>query len=106
MSFEQGLSSDCGIGFELVPRLKILREVVEFWETETIFKREMTMEQKHSCVLLRVATNALFMVFPVVHDVCYVKGRLFATFLSWGSLGHLILRAVPRGMLGGSSEGT
>ena len=33
-------------------------------------------------VLLRVATNALFMVFPVVHDVCYVKGRYFATFLS------------------------
>ena len=25
--------------------------------------------------LLRVATNALFMAFPVVHDVCYVKGR-------------------------------
>ena len=33
------------------------------------------MEQKDSCVLLRVATNALFMAFPVVHDVCYVKGR-------------------------------
>ena len=75
MSFEQGLSLDGGIGFELVPRLKILREVVEFWENKTIFKREMTMEQKDSCVLLRVATNALFMAFPVVHDVCYVKGR-------------------------------
>ena len=30
----------------------------------------------------------------------------FATFLSWGSLGHLILRAFPRGVLGGSSGGT
>ena len=75
MSFEQGLSLDRGIGFELVPRLKILREVVEFWENETIFTRETTMEQKDSCVFLRVATNALFMAFPVVHDVCYVKGR-------------------------------
>ena len=75
MSCEQGLSLDCGIGFELVPRLKILREVVEFRENETIFKRETTMEQKDSSVLLRVATNALFMAFPVVHDVCYVKGR-------------------------------
>ena len=75
MSFEQGLSLDRGIGFELVPRLKILREVVDFWENETIFKREATMEQKDSCVLLRVATNALFMAFPVVHDVCYVEGR-------------------------------
>ena len=35
----------------------------------------MMMEQKDSCVFLRVATNALFMAFPVVHDVCYVKGR-------------------------------
>ena len=26
--------------------------------------------------------------------------------LSWGSLGHLILRAFPRGVLGGSSGGT
>ena len=34
-----------------------------------------TMEEKESCVFLRVATNALFMAFPVVHDVCYVKGR-------------------------------
>ena len=75
MSFEQGLSLDRGIGFELVPRLKILREVVKFWENETIFKREKTMEQKDNCVLLRVATNALFMAFPIVHDVCYVKGR-------------------------------
>ena len=58
-----------------MPRLKILREVVEFWENETIFKRETTMEQKDGCVLLRVATNALFMAFLVVHDVCYVKGR-------------------------------
>ena len=71
MSFEQGLSLDRGIGYELVPRLKILRELVEFWENE----RETTMERKDSCVLLRVATNALFMAFPVVHDVCYVKGR-------------------------------
>ena len=30
----------------------------------------------------------------------------FATFLSWGSLGHLILRVFPRGVLGGSSGGT
>ena len=75
MSFEQGLSLDRGIGFELVPRLKIVREVVEFWENETIFKRETIMEQKDSCVLLRVATNALFMAFPIVHDVYYVKGR-------------------------------
>ena len=75
MSFEQGLSLDRAIGFELVPRLKILREVVEFWENETIFQREMTMEQKDSCMLLRVATNALFVAFPVVHDVCDVKGR-------------------------------
>ena len=30
----------------------------------------------------------------------------FATFLSWGGLGHLILRAFPRGVLGGSSGGT
>ena len=58
-----------------MPRLQILREVVEFWENETILKRETTMEQKDSCVLLRVATNALFMAFLVVHDVCYVKGR-------------------------------
>ena len=35
----------------------------------------LTMEQKNSCVLLRVVTNALFMTFPVLHDVCYVKGR-------------------------------
>ena len=75
MSFEQVSSLDRGIGFELVPRLKILQEVVEFWENETIFQRETTMEQKDSCVLLRVATNALFMAFPIVHDVCYVKGR-------------------------------
>ena len=75
MSFEQGLSLNRGIGFELVPRLKILREVVEFWPNETIFKRETTMKQKDSCVLLRVATTALFMAFLVVHDVCYVKGR-------------------------------
>ena len=75
MSFEQGLSLDRGIGFKLVPRLKIPREVIEFWENKAIFKRETTMEQKDSCVLLRVATNALFMAFPVVHDVCYVKGR-------------------------------
>ena len=33
------------------------------------------MEQKDSCVFLRVATNALFMAFLVVHDVRYVKGR-------------------------------
>ena len=58
-----------------MPRLKILREVVEFSENEMIFKRETTMEQKDSCVLLRVATNALFMALPVVHDVCYVKAR-------------------------------
>ena len=75
MSFEQGLSLDRGIGFELVPRLKILREVVKFWENETIVKRETTMEQKDSCVLLRVATDAPFIAFLVVHDVCYVKGR-------------------------------
>ena len=75
MSFEQGLSLDRGIGFELVPRLKILREVVEVWENETIFKRETTMEQKDSCVLVRLATNVPFMAFPDVHDVCYVKGR-------------------------------
>ena len=54
------------------------------------------MDQKDSCVFLRVATNALFMAFSDVHDVCYVQGRWFATFLSWGSLGHLILRAFPR----------
>ena len=54
---------------------------LNFWsqskkiENETIFKRETTMEQNDSCVFLRVATNALFMAFPVVHDVCYVKGR-------------------------------
>ena len=47
-----------------------------------------------------------FMAFPDVHDVFYVKGRWLATFLSWGSLGHLILRAFPRGVLGGSSGGT
>ena len=58
-----------------MPRLKILQEVVEFWENETIFRRVTAMEQKDNCVLLRVATNALFMAFPVVHDVCYVKGR-------------------------------
>ena len=66
---------DRRIRFELVPRLKILRDVDEFWENETIFKRETTMEHKDNCVWLRVATNALFMAFPVVHDVCYVKGR-------------------------------
>ena len=64
------------------------------------------MDQKDSSVFLRVATNALFMAFLVVHDVCDVKGRYFATFLSWGSLGHLILRALPRGLLGGSLGGT
>ena len=58
------------------------------------------------CVLLRVVTNALFMALLVVHDVCYVKGRQFATFLSWGSLGHLILRVFPRGVPGGLSGGT
>ena len=41
MSFKQGLSLDRGIGFGLVPPLKILREVVEFWENKMIFKREM-----------------------------------------------------------------
>ena len=75
MFFEHGLSLDCGIDFELVPHPKFLREVVEFWENKTIFKRETTMEQKDSCVLLRVANNALSMAFLVVHDVCYVKGR-------------------------------
>ena len=75
MSVKQGLCLDRGIRFELVPRLTILREVVESWENETIFKRETTMEQKDSCVSLRMATNALFMAFLVVHDVCYVKGR-------------------------------
>ena len=69
-----------------------------------VVNRQCKMES--SCVFLRVATNALFMAFPVVHDVCYVKGRWFETFLSWGSLGHLILRAFPRGVLGGSSGGT
>ena len=64
------------------------------------------MDQKDSCVFLRVATNALLMAFPDVHDVCYVQGRWFAIFLSWGSLGHLILRAFPRGVLEGSSGGT
>ena len=47
MSFEQGLSLDRGIGFELVPRLKIVREFVEFWENETIFKRETTHVIQH-----------------------------------------------------------
>ena len=75
MSFEQGLSLDRGIGFKLVPRLKILRKVVGFWENETIVTRETTREQKDSCVLLRVATNALFMAFSNVHDMCYVKVR-------------------------------
>ena len=75
MSFGQGLSLDRGIGFALGPRLHMLREVVEFWENETIFNGETTMEQKRSCVLLRVATNTSFMAFLVVHDVCYVKGR-------------------------------
>ena len=32
--------------------------------------------------------------------------KSIATFLSWGSLGHLILRAFPRGVLGGSSGRT
>ena len=64
------------------------------------------MEQKDGCVLLRVATNVLFMAFLVVHDVCYVKGRWFASFLSWGSLGHLILRVFLRGVPGGSSGRT
>ena len=32
--------------------------------------------------------------------------KMFATFLSWGSLGHLIVRAFPRGVPGGSSGGT
>ena len=31
--------------------------------------------QKDSCVLLRMAINALFIAFLVVHDPCYVKGR-------------------------------
>ena len=39
----------------------------------TVVNRQCKMES--SCVFLRVATNALFMAFPVVHDVCYVKGR-------------------------------
>ena len=44
---------------------------------EHLFARlwHWAMEQRDSCVFLRVATNALFMAFPVVHDVCYVKGR-------------------------------
>ena len=32
--------------------------------------------------------------------------KSIATFLSWGGLGHLILRAFPRGVLGGSSGRT
>ena len=59
------------------------------------------MAHKDGCVLLRAATNALFMAFPFVHDVCHAKGRWFATFLTWGSLRHLILRAFPRGVSGG-----
>ena len=33
------------------------------------------MEQKDNSVFLRAATNALFMAFLLVHDVCYVKER-------------------------------
>ena len=53
MCFEQGLSLDQGIGFELVPRLKILREVVEFWENETIFFQERNDNgtQRQLCVV-------------------------------------------------------
>ena len=56
-------------------------------------------------MFLGVATNALFMASLDVHDVCYLKGRWFATFLSWGTLGHLIIKAFPKGVLGGSSWG-
>ena len=38
-----------------------------------VVSRQCKMES--SCVFLRVATSALFMAFPVVHDVCYVMGR-------------------------------
>ena len=47
-----------------------------------------------------------YMAFLVVHDVCDVKETQFATFLSWGSLGHVILRAFPMGVPGASSGGT
>ena len=49
-----------------------------------------------------MATNTLFMAFPDVHDVCHVKERYSATFLSRGSLGHLILRVCAWGLFGGN----
>ena len=70
---------------------------------KTLTERQKEYNDVHGFYRARIE---LSMAFPVVHDVCYVKGRQFATFLSWGSLGHLLLRAFPRGVPGGSSGGT
>ena len=37
---------------------------------------------------------------------CTYLPTYLPTYLSWGSLGHLILRAFRRGVLGGSLGGT
>ena len=57
-----------GSGTELHEYVRVLLHLQQF-----LIRRQV--EQKDSSVFLRVATNALFMAFPVVHDVCYVKGR-------------------------------
>ena len=57
-----------GSGTELHEYVRVLLHLQQFLI-------RIQVEQKDSCVFLRVATNALFMAFPVVHDVCYVKGR-------------------------------
>ena len=38
-------------------------------------RKEVPPAASPSTRVLRVATNTLFMAFPDVHDVCYVKGR-------------------------------
>ena len=57
-----------GSGTELHEYVRVLLHLQQF-----LIRRQA--EQKDSSVFLRVATSALFMAFPVMHDVCYVKGR-------------------------------
>ena len=57
-----------GSGTELYEYVRVLLHL-----QQNLIRRQV--EQKDSSVFLRVATHALFMAFPAVHDVCYVKGR-------------------------------
>ena len=57
--------------------------------------------------MMRMLWVMMVMFVPFVAPSLTLKRCLCVTsVLSWGSLGHLILRAFPRGVLGGSSGGT